>query len=364
MKKSPVIARFTPFPALLWLMARHGIDRPFIGSAFSRLLVSLLAEPLRLYELARYGRKVRRTELAEPPVFILGAGRSGTTHLHNILGQDTGFGVVTNYQAAMHSFALTGRGLRRFMKNLLPKTRPMDNVAITLEAPQEEEVALVNGTAHGALHFLTFPRSVDEIYDRYVFFRNTDNNRTARWKEAYLDVLRKATILSGGKRLVLKTPPNTVRIPVLKEMFPGAKFIHICRDPYAVYASLNHMFETILPAQSLQRIDWDSFRRWIIDNYRELIGAYLRDRELVSPGNLAEVSFENLEERPMEVIKTIYETLGLYGFGRAEPAMGEYLAGLRNFQKNRFDYPRETIRVVNENWGFAFDAFGYRRLPA
>jgi hypothetical protein len=43
--------------------------------------------------------------------------------------------------------------------------------------------------------------------------------------------------LQQDKRLVLKSPPHTARVRLLREIFPGAKFVHISRDPYEIYQS-------------------------------------------------------------------------------------------------------------------------------
>jgi hypothetical protein len=39
----------------------------------------------------------------------------------------------------------------------------------------------------------------------------------------------------------------------------------------------------------------------------------------------------------------------------------KYLASLGRYEKNKFEFPEDVISTVNENWGFAFDAFGYER---
>ena len=45
------------------------------------------------------------------------------------------------------------------------------------------------------------------------------------------------------------------------------------------------------------------------------------------------------------------------------PLFERYLESLGSYEKNRFDFPPEIVNTVNENWGFAFEAFGYDRMP-
>ena len=61
--------------------------------------VSSLGIPFRLYERLKFKKTIDNTEIASPPIFILGHWRSGTTHLHNVMCQDPQFGYVTMLQA-------------------------------------------------------------------------------------------------------------------------------------------------------------------------------------------------------------------------------------------------------------------------
>ena len=49
-------------------------------------------------------------------------------------------------------------------------------------------------------------------------------------------------------RLVLKSPPHSARIRILKELFPDALFVHIVRDPYVVFSSTVHLWKTLYPS--------------------------------------------------------------------------------------------------------------------
>ena len=357
------IAQFLPYPELRRLLREHQVDERYRKRLRSRLIFSAMVEPLRWYENLRYGRKVRNTRFDAPPVFLLGFGRSGTTHLHNLMWQDPQFGVVTNYQANMQPIALMGRGwIPGILAKRMPKTRPMDNVAVTLEGPQEEEIAVVNTTADAPFHFMSFPRALPEIYDRYVCDLERDAGAAEGWTRAYMDVLKKASILSGGKRLLLKTPPNTGRVKVLLDLFPESPFVHIVRNPYRVYQSMRNMYKKILPSQVLQVFDWADIDAWIVQAYQRLMTRYIAERKLIPPGLLIEFTYEELDEDPIRVLENTYETLRLGDFEAVRPPVLAYLERLGSYEKNAFDFPADVVETVNESWGFALDAFGYERL--
>ncbi len=357
------VAQFTPLPVLRKLYREHAIHPRYKKRARRRLLTAAAIEPLRWYENLRYRRAMHLTQIHSGPVFLLGYGRSGTTHLHNLLWKDPQFGVVSTYQSTFQAVALTGRGwLETRVASMIPSKRPMDNVAISIGSPQEEEVGLVNFTEHAALHFMSFPRDVRQMYDPYVCDLGSDEAKSAGFRDAYLALLRKATILSGGKRLVLKTPPNTARIPFLLELFPSAKFVNIVRNPYLVYQSMRNLYRKVLPRETLQELDWDDIDQWTIEAYREVMQRYLDDRAAIPRGHLVEIRYEDLDARPIEVLQQIYKGLGLGGFERALPEFEKYLAGLGTFEKNRFEFPREVVDTVNAQWGFALEAFGYEKV--
>lgn len=357
------IGGLTPLPVLLRMLSRHRVAPRYRHRARRRLLMSAALEPLRWYEKLRYRRLLASTEIHPEPIFLLGYGRSGTTHLHNLLWHDRRFGVVTNYQAALQPIALTGQGrLERRLAAVMPSRRPMDNVAVTADSPQEEEIALMNSSEHTPLRFMDFPQALPALYDRYLTELGSDPAVLEAWKRDYLDVLRKATVLGGGRRLVLKTPPHTARVPVLLELFPHARFIHIVRNPYDVYRSMRNMYRKILPPQVLQEFDWQTIDDWTLSAYRTTVARYLETRSMIPDGRLFEIRYEDLDSDPLAMLARLYTALDLPDFAEARPELERYLAELGSFEKNRFDLSAETVETVNEHWGLSFDAFGYERL--
>ena len=73
------------------LIREHGGVPPrHWGRLAGILATSVATAPLRVAERLRYDRLVARTAIDHAPVFIQGFARSGTTHLHNLMGQRSG----------------------------------------------------------------------------------------------------------------------------------------------------------------------------------------------------------------------------------------------------------------------------------
>lgn len=321
---------------------------------------SLISEPLRWWESIRHGKRIANTSIEKAPIFILGHWRSGTTHLHNLLSQDNSFGHLSMYQAVIPECSLIGGNwLRRVMAKVVPLGRPMDNMVWPLDAPQEEELALAKMCPFGFYISCLFPSATDSIVKESVLMQDTPPKMKDEIARAYRKILQIATIHTGGKRLALKNPVNTARIPFLLELFPEAKFIHIHRSPLDVYASTNHLYERLLSITSLEIPDPDRTREKILKLYEDIMAKYIRDRELIPHGQLIEVSYEALESNPIEEIRRIYEGINLDSFSQALPDLEAYVASQKTYTKNTHKLAEEDRRTVQERWRFAFEAFGY-----
>ncbi len=354
---------FTMAPLGVWLRLiadNGGVPPRYWGKLAKVLAITALFAPLRVAERLRYGpARMARVPIAHAPLYIHGFGRSGTTHLHNVLAQDPGLGVVSTFQAVAAPMFLVARGrLERLVARGMPATRPMDNMAVSVELPQEEEIALANTSHLSFVHHLTFPNRAREYQEKYATMRLTSSEMT-RWERAYLDVLRKATLAAGGRRLVLKSPTNLGRTAELRRLFPDAKFIHIVRNPYLVYRSMKHLYGKVLPICQLADADPDEVIASMLDSYAAMMRQYMKDRESIPKGHLAEVRFEDLERAPMAELERLYAELDLPGWERARQPVADYLGTLSGYRKNAYRIDPETIDVVDRHWGFAVEAWGY-----
>jgi len=349
---------------LLW--NGNGIDWEYLPRVLSVFLSASLTIPFRLYEQIRYGRVIKNTEIHPSPIFILGHWRTGTTHLHNILSQDKRFGHVTTFQAMAPGFCLMGeKRIKKLLGYMMSKrytTRIIDNIPLSFDAPQEEDYAIANTSPYSFLHLYTFPRQAPFFFERYLMFSNLPESVFAKWKEIYLTILRKATILSGGKRLIIKNPANSGRVRTMLEMFPDAKFIHICRNPYHVFRSTLETHRRVLPTAQLQNVSPEQLDAHILRFYAQMMKKFLADKACIPEENLVELKYEDLETTPLVEMKKVYEGLKIPNFEDVEPAMRTYLASVRGYQKNEYEIDDDVITKVNEHWRFAFDAWGYRAL--
>ena len=352
---------FTRFTNILRLAPfAPAIEIRYLPRLLFLIVVSLISAPLRLLEMMIWGQRIQQVMINEAPVFILGHWRSGTTHLHNLLIQDSAFGYVNMYQTIAPECSLIGGSwLQQFLAQLVPLKRPMDNMCWPLDAPQEEEFALSKMLPWDFYVSLLFPRKNQEFFAKAVEFKDDQNHHFHSFACAYRKVLAIATLRAGGKQLILKNPINTARIGVLLKLFPKARFIHIARNPYEVFSSTLGLYQNLGTLTRLQALPPGQERESIAAIYDSMMHRYFTDRDLIPEGQLVEVRFEDLERDPLGELETIYQKLGLPGYDSSLSSFQRYLETQCSYIKNDHKISDEDRNFVNTRWQFAFQTLGY-----
>ena len=119
------------------------------------------------------------------------------------------------------------------------------------------------------------------------------------------------------------------------------------------------LYRKLLPRETLQEFDWAQVDAWTVSAYERVMRRYLVDRERIPEGRLFECRYEDLDQRPMEVLARLYRSLAIDAFDEAAIVFENYLASLGEFEKNRFDFPADAVATVNRSWRFALEAFDY-----
>ena len=374
---------------------RHGrsVD---VFTYWPRLLfitcMSVLNSFFALCDWLVYGRAVANQELNDEPVFVLGHPRTGTTHLHNLLSKDERFAFATTFSVGFPSSFLCLRAVAPVIGLLMDSTRPMDNMALAWDTPQEDELAM-NQMSSGTSPYapLLFPRKEKSFRPFYRFLlaasgEDSDAREDAdaepcdpadfeRWKRAFILFLKKTQYAAGGasKRLLLKSPVHTARVRLMRSLFPKATFVFIHRHPLEVFRSAAHMADAYYWQCYLQRPSVLDVQEFILHQgallhraYREDVAAMEaeeRGRDKTKRKRVAEVRFADLDADPVGTLRATYATLGwTEAFAKVEPAIERYRRSLADFKKNAF--PDEGLSSkaeaeVRRRWRAWFEDLGY-----
>lgn len=321
--------------------------------------LSAINSASNLVESLLYGRRIARTRIEHPPVFILGHWRSGTTLLHNLMTLDPQFTYPNLYQTLFpQNFLLTESVVSTLTGPLIPKTRPMDNVPAGWKLPQEDEVALLLMTLVSPYLLLAYNTDRSKT-DPYLELSDIPPQELELWKRMFVYFLKKLTI-KANKPIVVKSPSHTYRIPLLLELFPDAKFIYIRRDPYDVYKSSVHLRRTLFHENALAVPDESRVEADALDWMEHCLRRYEATKRLIPPQNLHELRFEDLEADPVGEMRRVYQGLSFGGWERVEPVVRAQLPELQSYKKNKFSSLPEDVRQrVFQRLRFAFEEYGY-----
>jgi omega-hydroxy-beta-dihydromenaquinone-9 sulfotransferase len=329
-----------------------------LAMALLILLFGMLNSALGAMQRVFFGRRIARTEIRQHPIIIVGHWRSGTTLLHELLALDPRHTAPSTYACfAPNHFLLTRRIIPPILSLLMPARRPADNMAAGWDHPQEDEFALCNMGVPSPYLTMAFPNQPPQ-HAEYLSLQGVPTEEVERWKRALRWFLQCVT-LECGKRIVLKSPPHTGRIKILLEMFPDARFVHIVRDPYVVFASTMHLWQRLYRDQGLQKPRFDGLEEYIFRTFEQMYDAFERDRALLSPARFCQVRYEDLVADMPSQMRRIYDTLELGECESALPAIREYADAHRDYVRNRFELPPETRERISRRWADWIRTYGY-----
>lgn len=344
-----------------------GRNFPFsLRSLHIRTIAALLMGarfPNYTLERLRFRKKFAAHEPAEGPIFLVGHWRSGTTHLHNLFSQDPRFGLLTFVQAALPWDAMGKfKPGRAMMSAVMPETRGMDDVRVSIDTPQEEEMALANMNPLSFFNTFYFPKNLMRHYRQGVLFDGASDADIKKFTDAYHYLVKKFSYVNGGKQLLLKNPANTARLAFLKQQFPNAKFVHIVRNPYEVYASMQKLWPRLFTAFSLHKHSEIDTHAHTLEIFESLTRRFLTEQPDIPSEDFLEIRFENLESNPVAELERVYDHFELADKQPALEQIQSYADSLRGYKRSSYSLPRATIEEIRQRWGFAIDHWNYQ-LP-
>lgn len=265
---------------------------------------------------------LRKTKI-ETPVFVIGHGRSGTTHLHDLLYQDERFSCFLMYELFWSALlpkvlirwsarfdaerlgSFFARRARARSDARYSKTRDAHHQAA--DYPEEDDGILTYSCSSGSWSLRVPDLSVvgfhyvDEMPDR----------KRRRMMRFYRECIRRQLYLNGpGKIHLSKNPTFTGRVESLIEFFPDAKFIIPYRNPLETMPSLLKLMRGFWEIRGVSEERMENGYRLIKE---QSLHSYLYPAEVLAkhPEILAtEIDYRELIEQPKAVVERVYQDLG------------------------------------------------------
>lgn len=221
--------------------------------------------------------------------------RSGTTVLHELVNACGGWVTPQTWQCFNPSTCfLTGAPARTAVMK-----RPMDQGLIAAQGPQEDEFALLLLGELSLYRGLIDPRRLLEC--GAASWPGIDTN-LHRWQDFVRGVAA-----SGAGRLLLKSPGHTFRVPVLRQLFPRARFIWIGRHPGEMLASNVRMWSAMMGVYALWSCPTGTLERFLRDAVQACAHVLERCLQEMTREQLMWVDFEALQTDPERILRQILQ---------------------------------------------------------
>ncbi|MDB4671725.1 sulfotransferase [Pirellulaceae bacterium] len=343
MEKIPKVSAVTPRPwhgmrflSYLGLLkaGRFRIHFLGLGMAISIFFFSMVTSVMAMLQNLVWGRRIRAAKIQDPPVFVIGHWRSGTTLVHELLSLDDRLTAPSTYQVfAPGHFLISESWLKTIVGWTLPATRQLDNMATGPDRPQEDEFAICALGAPSPYSSMAFP-NLPLQNQNTIDMKGVSKSDRQRLRKA-ICYFAKALTSRGAGRLVLKSPTHTGRVEFLRSVFPGAKFIHISREPLDVIPSTMRLWRHLDSINGFQIPNYpeDGLRERVFNTFKKMDEAY-EEQASDCLDDICQLKYEDIVTDPVRCLGKAYDELGLEGFDELSPKITKEMESRKGYKKN------------------------------
>ncbi|MDB4334849.1 sulfotransferase [bacterium] len=345
MKHSYLLAGIKAGRLLSMIFRNGGFSIKFILRVLFLLNAGIWSNIFAIVEKRKYKKIIDAHQLTQAPIFVVGNWRTGTTFLHQLLSVDEQFTTPTVYQVSNPDhFLISKKYYQPIMSKALGSKRPMDNVKIGIDEPQEEEYALLKLCKNTPLEQMIFANG------KRFFLDEISDYTPKGFAESMLALVKKLN-WSTGKSVLFKNPFHSFRIAQLMQLFPQAKFIHIYRNPNDVIPSTQHMWN-VVGTQNLLKGKWLAPTVSSVANlYNKILIEVRSQLAQLNSNQSVEITFEELEKSPSQTIQKVYEKLGLSFTDQYNTELRAYCEGLKTYKKNKYTLQQGDQDKIKEILG-------------
>ena len=362
----------------LLLRHRFAISPARLPTALLTTVLSGVSSLLGLIQSLLFASRIRQTELAGDPVFIIGHWRSGTTFLHELLALDERFVWPTAVECFAPAHFLVSQWLAPLVGRLAPDRRPMDWLRFGLDRPQEDEWAIALLGLGSPYETIAFPDH-RPVRPDFLSLDGVSPRALQHWERGLYRFLQAVQLRAerGSKHrragagrprcLLLKSPTHTARLRVLCDMFPQARFIHVVRNPAELFASTVRLWTVLYdiygfhkPHRGAPPGGGPSIEEYVLQTLPLLYRGFDEAKAAISPQRWHEVRFEELVQDPAGQVERIYRQFGLGPFAAMRAKIGEFVDGFGS-ERSEYPLPPELLAKIAARWAEYAQRYGYVR---
>jgi hypothetical protein len=292
---------------------------------FYAQLLQLLKNRLLLTDLLARHPEIHDIELL-PPVVIAGLPRTGTTHLHNLLGAASTFRTLPYWEGV--------------------EPYPMPAEAGAEPDPRKMRMDVAVSVMNVVMPYfpLMHEMTTDHVHEEIQLLANDVSTMlletlsdVPRWRDYYLahdqtphyehlaTQLKALQFLRGGRRWLLKSPQHLEQLPVLDRVFPGVVVVCTHRDPVPVVLSMIAMI-TYSARMHRSPVPVEQVAASWVDRLELMLATLVRDRDVIGPDRSTDLRFDDFMADELGGAEAIYALAGEPVPDEASTAMADYLS--------------------------------------
>ena len=272
---------------------------------------------------------------------MIGMGRTGTTILHDLLGQDPATRVPMTWEvdrpcpppeAATYDTDPRIAEVEAVIE-MGHRAKPEFQAMHPTGARLAQECIRFTGCQFTSLIFLS-----QFSMPSYMHWLTVDADMAAtyRWHRRFLQLLQWR---NPGERWMLKTGAHLWALPALLAEYPDARFIQTHRDPARVVPSLSTLFAAARDSFSDSVTIPGTAAEWcgpVVDALDRSVDA--RESGLVPADRILDVQFQAFMDDPFTVLRAIYDHMEADFTPDVESRMRAFLDGHQRDKHGVFRY--------------------------
>eukprot|EP00756_Hemistasia_phaeocysticola_P047080 Hpha_TRINITY_DN20976_c0_g1::TRINITY_DN20976_c0_g1_i1::g.139738::m.139738 len=335
---------------------------PFGFYAAREAIIGALTAQLRMRALVDEHPEIQDEPISEP-VILAGLPRTGSTHLHRLLGEALpttrflpffeGFEPVApaGINGSRIGGAEDGRvrraGLAIDVMNWMRPSGPL--LQLMLPEAAFEEIQLMTHVFGTMLYEAMFQGT--HSYSQW--YTSTPQTPTYRYVKACLKVVQWQR---GGakRRWVLKTPQNADHLGALLEVFPDAKIVATHRDVLPVITSSATLMGYFHGGYHSKVFTRDIARKWF-HRFNWTLHRFVPNLERLSPSQVLHVRFTDFMKDQIGTVRRVSEWAGLGWGAEYEAAVQGHLDSNPRRGGASFAYSLDPFEITESAVQAEFD---------
>jgi hypothetical protein len=245
----------------------------------------------------------------ESPLYVVSLPRTGTSALYNLLSEDPAHRPLLFWEGKYPNPIDVPKGeedprfvaLRDALSRARKNNPQFTAIHFTRADGPEECVTLMELAFDGA------QQGMEPLMEPYgSWFRNHSLDPLY---DDYRKLLSTLQYQRPGERWLLKSPAHLWGLDQIIRLFPDACIVQTHRNPTRAIASYCSMIEALM--LNRRSIDRDQLGERVLDYLASSMDRALDVRESADASRFFDVYFEDLLERPVETVRSIYDAFQL-----------------------------------------------------